>query len=71
MDRLPRLRMISKVTYYLGWAAFAVAVIGHLTRMNTTLQSATRISGRNLLEASLLLFLVCIASEVRALGVSK
>jgi ABC-type siderophore export system fused ATPase/permease subunit len=71
MERADRLHLISRVCYYLGWVVALVAVIGHITKLNQALVSATNVSGRNLLEAGLLLFLICVASEVRAIGLAS
>ena len=71
MERAERLRSISRVCYYFGWVAALGAIIGHLTKLNRILERALNISVRNLLEAGLLLFLVCVASEARALGLAS
>ncbi|MGI9104234.1 MAG: hypothetical protein ACR2IF_17475 [Terriglobales bacterium] len=68
MERAERLRLISRVCYYLGWIAGVVAIIVRVAQFSKVLERATSITARNLLEATLLLFLVCVASEIRALG---
>lgn len=71
MERTDRLRSISRICYYLGWLAAACALLGHLTKLDQALANATGISGRNLLEASFLLLVLCMASEIRAIGASR
>jgi hypothetical protein len=71
MQRSGRLRAISRVCYYLGWAAAAIAIGTHLMRLDVALTKAINVSGRNLLEASLLLFIICVASEARASGLAS
>lgn len=68
MERTDRLRMISKICYYLGWVAALSALLGHLTKLDQALANAAGISGRNLLEASFLLLVLSMASELRAMG---
>ena len=65
MDRLVRLQLAGRVTYYLGWIA---TICGGLVQFNlgTKLFAAMTISKRNLFEASLLFFVISMASELRA-----
>jgi hypothetical protein len=71
MERADRLRLISRICYYVGWLAAVFAIISRVTPLNRALEHATNISGRNVLEASLLLFLISVASEVRAIGLAS
>ena len=71
MERPDRLRLISRVCYYVGLLAAVVAVILRVTPLNLALARATNFTGRNVLEASLLLFLICVASEARAIGLKS
>ena len=65
MEHVTRLWLIGRVTYYLGWIA---AISGLLVHFNIGVRMfvALNISQRNMLEASVLFFLICMASELRA-----
>jgi len=65
MDHVIRLQLIGKVPYYVGWIAL---VCGGLLHFNfaTKLSLAVNLSKRNLFEVSVVCFLICIASELRA-----
>ena len=65
MSHVIRLQLIGRVTYYVGWIAL---VCGGLLQLNiaTKLFLAMSLSKRNLFEVSVVCFLICIASEVRA-----
>lgn len=65
MAHLARLVLVGRVTYYLGWIALLCGGLVHLN-IGTQLFIAMRISQRNLLEITVLCFLICIASELRA-----
>jgi uncharacterized membrane protein YidH (DUF202 family) len=67
MDRLARLHLVARITYYLGWIAAILAGGLHIDKFGTALERAVNLSDRNLLEASFLLFVMCMASEVRTL----
>jgi hypothetical protein len=67
MDRLARLHLIGRITYYVGWIALFCGGLVHLN-VATVLFTSIRLTQRNLLEVSLVSFLICIASEVRALA---
>ena len=69
MDRAQRLRLISKVCYYLAWVCLLIVVVVQVGRLHGPLLELTHVSGRNLLEACAMLFLACVASEARALGI--
>jgi len=66
MDHFARLQVIGRVTYYLGWIT---AVCGGLAHVNlaTRMFISINLTQRNLFEASMLFFLICSASELRAL----
>ncbi len=68
MTRTERLSMTSRVCYYLGWIAAVAAAAVHVGSLENWLLAVARFRGRNLLETSLLFFLICLASEVRAIG---
>ncbi len=65
MSHTVRLRLIGRITYYLGWVAL---LCGGLLQLNIarTLFLALNLTKRNLFEASVICFLICIASELRA-----
>jgi hypothetical protein len=70
MDSVSRLQIVSRITYYAGLllALFGAVVHFGLAR---AMFSAVSLPQRNLFEASLLLFLISIASAVRVLASSK
>ena len=68
MDRSVRLHLVARICYYLAWLSAALAVLIHLLRLDLKVSEMTHVSGRNLLESAVLLFVICIASEARALG---
>ena len=65
MSHVIRLQLIGRVTYYVGWIALVCGGLLHLN-IATKLFLALRLPQRNLLEASVVCFLICIASELRA-----
>jgi hypothetical protein len=65
MGHFARLLLIGRVTYYLGWIALLCGALAHLN-IATRLLLAMRLSQRNLLEISVMCFLICMASELRA-----
>lgn len=71
MERSERLRLVSRLTYYLAWIAALLATALHQVQgLDDAVRGAVHISARNLLEATAILFIACMASEVRAAGVS-
>lgn len=62
MDRLARLQLVARTTYYLGWIAAIFATLMHFAKIASFLTA----SPRNILEASFLLFVICMASGIRA-----
>jgi hypothetical protein len=69
MGRLSRLQLVGRVTYYVGWVAL---VCGGLVHVNVAkpLFLSMNLSQRNLLEVSVVCFVICMASELRALALS-
>jgi len=65
MSHVVRLQLIGRVTYYVGWIAL---VCGGLMQLNiaTRLFLAMSLTKGNLFEVSVVIFLICIASELRA-----
>ncbi|MFZ0297308.1 MAG: hypothetical protein WAM13_03065 [Candidatus Sulfotelmatobacter sp.] len=66
MDRSARLHLIGTVTYYIGWISL---LCGGLVQLNVakSLFMAMSLTKRNLLEIAVASFIICVASEVRAL----
>ena len=62
-----RLQLIAKVSYYFGWFAL---FCGGLVQINIGrgVFLAMNISRRNIFEASIVCFLICMASELRVLA---
>jgi hypothetical protein len=65
MNHVIRLQWIGRVTYYVGWIALVCGGLFHLN-IATKAFLAISLTQRNLLEASVVCFLICIASELRA-----
>ena len=65
MGHAARLQLIGRVTYYAGWIALLFGGLMHLN-IARNLFLAVNLSKRNLFEASIACFVICMASEVRA-----
>ena len=67
MDRSARLHLVGRITYYVGWLAL---LCGGLVQLNIAkaLFAAISLTKRNLFEVSVACFVICMASEVRALA---
>jgi hypothetical protein len=67
MDRSARLHLVGRVTYYVGWLAL---FCGGLVQLNIARAFFTAIdlTKRNFFEISVACFIICMASEVRALA---
>jgi hypothetical protein len=65
MGHFARLQLIGKVTYYTGWIALLCGGFVHLN-IATRLFLTIHLTQRNLFEVSVVCFLICIASELRA-----
>jgi hypothetical protein len=65
MNHVIRLQWIGRVTYYVGWIALVCGGFLHLN-IATKLFLVVNLTQRNLLEASVVSFLICMASELRA-----
>jgi hypothetical protein len=63
MERVSRLQLVSRITYYLGWLATALGALSHFG-LGSRL-TVIKLSQRNLFEASVLFFIICMASELR------
>jgi hypothetical protein len=67
MGHFARLQLVGRVTYYIGWIALICGGLVHLN-LAKSLFLAVSLSQRNLLEVSVVCFVICIASELRALA---
>ena len=63
MENVTRLQSVARITYYLGWLMSALGALSHFG-LGSRLD-AIRLSQRNLFEASVLLFIISIASALR------
>ena len=70
MDRSARLHLVGRITYYVGWVSL---FCGGLVQLNIAkaLFMSVSLTKRNLFEVSLACFVICMASEVRALTTSE
>ena len=66
MDHIARLQLVGRVTYYLGWLALVCGGLVHFNIARSVF-AAVDLSQRNLFELSVVAFLICIASALRAL----
>jgi len=67
MDGSARLHLVGTVTYYVGWIALFCGGLVHL-HIARALFTAMTLSKRNLFEVSVACFVICVASEARALA---
>ena len=69
MGHFDRLQLIGRITYYLGWISL---LCGGLAQINiaTAMFAGMHMAKRNLLEISMMCFVICIASELRARDVA-
>lgn len=65
MGHFARLQLVGKVTYYLGWISLICGALVHL-RIGTAVFTAISLTKRNLFEVAVVCFVICIASELRA-----
>jgi len=70
MDRSARLHLVGRITYYVGWIAL---LCGGLVQVNLarTLFTSIDLTKRNLFELAIASFVICMASEVRALATGE
>jgi len=66
MGHFARLQLVGRITYYLGWIALLCAGLTHLY-IGRPLFTALSVNKRNLFEISVMLFVICMASQLRAL----
>ena len=67
MDRSARLHLVGRITYYVGWIAL---LCGGIVQLNIAqaLFMSIGLTKRNLFEVSVMCFVICVASEIRALA---
>ena len=67
MSHFDRLQLVGRITYYLGWISL---LCGGLVQLDVgkTFFMAMSLSKRNLFEISLTLFIICVATQLRALA---
>jgi hypothetical protein len=70
MDRSSGLHLVGRITYYMGWAALVCGGLVHLN-IARALFTAMSMTKRNLFEVSIACFVICMASEVRALSTAE
>jgi hypothetical protein len=68
MGHFARLQLVGRITYYIGWIALVCGGLVHLNVAKTQLANIG-ISQRNLFELAVVCFMICAASELRALAV--
>jgi hypothetical protein len=65
MGHVARLQLVGRVTYYLGWISLVCGGFSHVN-VARGIFTALDLTQRNLFEVSVVSFLICIASELRA-----
>ena len=70
MDRSARLHVVGKISYYLGWISLLCGGLVHLG-IARAMFAALSLTKRNLFEVSLVCFVICMASEIRALSATE
>jgi hypothetical protein len=68
MTHFIRLQLVGRITYYLGWIGLLCGGLAHLNIARSMFKAMT-LTTRNLFEISVVCFLICVASELRALEV--
>lgn len=66
MGHFARLQLVGRVTYYLGWITLLCGGLVHLN-VARSLFVSVNLTKRNLFEVSVMLFVICMASQLRAL----
>ncbi len=68
MTHFIRLQLVGRITYYLGWIWLLCGGLAHLNIASSMFVAMT-LTKRNLFEISVVCFLICVASELRALEI--
>jgi len=66
MGHFDRLQLVGRVTYYIGWISLLCGGLVHFNVAKPMFMNLG-LSQRNLFEVSVVCFLICVASELRAL----
>jgi len=69
MGHFERLQFTARITYYIGWIALICGGLVHVNIAKALLANMG-LSQRNLFEICVVCFLICAASELRALSVT-
>jgi hypothetical protein len=67
MSHFARLQLVGRITYYVGWLTLVCGALVHINVAKTMFMNMG-LSQRNLFEASVMCFLICVASELRAVA---
>jgi hypothetical protein len=70
MDSATRLQLTARITYYIGWLAALCGAVAHLG-IGVNMFRSIDLVKRNLFEASIMFFVISIASAARGLGAEK
>jgi hypothetical protein len=67
MGHFDRLQLVGRITYYLGWI---VLLCGGLVQVNIgkAFFMAMSLTKRNLFEVGVMLFIICMATQLRAIA---
>jgi hypothetical protein len=69
MGHFARLQLVGRIAYYAGWISLLLGGLVHFS-VGRTLFITMNLTKRNLFEISLMLFVICMASQLRALGLA-
>jgi hypothetical protein len=69
MGHFARLQLVGRATYYLGLVSLLLGGLVHLN-IGRSIFMAISLTKRNLFEVSVVLFVICMASELRALALA-
>jgi len=70
MGHFVRLQLVGRITYYMGWIALVCGGLVHVN-VGKALFLNLGLSQRNLFEVSVVCFLVCASSQLRALTATE
>jgi hypothetical protein len=65
MDHTGRMQLVGRIMYYVGWVSLVCGGLVHI-HIATGLFLAVGLPQRNLFELSVVSFVICVASELRA-----
>jgi hypothetical protein len=67
MGSFARLQLVGRITYYVGWVSLLCGSAVHINIAKTMFLNIG-LTQRNLFELSVVSFLICVASELRAVA---